>query len=126
MASLAPSQSIKRDDARAELYFSIGGFWKHEAMAEFLDNLARKAYPFIKHHKPFVALGNFGDFVPQDRETAAAIRDSLLAASKNGLKRFAVVSASPLVTIQYKRITQDIEVQFFDSEQDARDWLHGA
>ncbi|KWV93351.1 hypothetical protein [Erythrobacter sp. YT30] len=124
MSTLAPSQTIKRDDLRDELYFSIGGFWPHEEMLGFLNDLSRAAGPFIKAKKPFVSIGNFTDFVPQNRETAEAIRDSLLLAAKNGLKRFAVVNAAPLVTLQYRRITKDMDVEFFETESAARAWLH--
>ena len=64
--------------------------------------------------------------MPQNRETAQAIRDSLLTGQKNGLKRFAVVSAAPLVKLQYQRITDGLEVDFFDTPRDAEKWLRGS
>lgn len=123
MDKLLPTSSIRADQAAGELFFSIAGFWHLDDMKRFLDDLARAAGPFIKAGKPFTALGNLAQFVPQDRATAGAIRDSLLLASRNGLVRFAVVSPPPLVKLQYKRIGAGLDVEFFDDEAAARTWL---
>lgn len=123
MASLAPSHRISADSDYAELHFAIGGFWTRAAMEEFLTELARAAVPFMKAKRDFSALGDLSQFVPQDRETAAAIRDSLMQGTQNGLKRFAVVSTSSLVQMQYRRITDGIEVGFFDDIRSAEKWL---
>lgn len=123
MSTLATSQSISADTVHDELNFAISGFWTREAMAEWLKDLARAALPFIKAGRAFDATGDLREFVPQDRETAAAIRNSLVEAHANGLKRFAVVSSSSLVRMQYRRITEGIEVEFFDDIASARAWL---
>ena len=126
MASLAPSSSLRADRSYQELYFAIAGFWTLEEMNVFLADLARTALPFIKNKERFTALGNLSDFVPQDRQTAEAIRSSLLEATRNGLIRFAVVSPPPLVKMQYKRIGEGMDVAFFDDETNARGWLREA
>ncbi|MEO1730771.1 MAG: hypothetical protein AAFR64_08540 [Pseudomonadota bacterium] len=123
MASLAPSSSLHADTTHKELYFAIAGFWTRDEMDAFLQDLARTAMPFIRTKTPFVALGNLADFVPQNRETADAIRASLLQASRNGLVKFAVVSPPPLVKLQYRRIAEGLDAQFFDDEPSARRWL---
>ena len=123
MASLAPSSSIQADSTLQELYFAIAGFWTRDQMDAFLQDLAQAAMPFIRTKTPFAALGNLADFVPQDRETADAIRSSLLQASRNGLARFAIVSPPPLVKLQYRRIAAGLDVDFFDDEASARRWL---
>lgn len=123
MSTLAPVHSIAVDEDHCELHFAIGGFWTLEAMQDFLEDLARAATPFLKARKPFSALGDLSEFVPQNRETADAIRDSLLVAQKNGLTRFAVVTESSLVKMQYRRITDGLEVEFFDTVRDAELWL---
>ncbi|MEM8726062.1 MAG: STAS/SEC14 domain-containing protein, partial [Pseudomonadota bacterium] len=71
------------------------------------------------------ALGDFADFVPQDRTTGEAIRDHLMAAQKYGLRKIAIVSGSPLVKMQYKRLSQGVEVEFFDEKTEALAWLRG-
>jgi hypothetical protein len=126
MATLAPSHSISVDHDRFELHFAIGGLWTLAKMQDFLDELRDAAKPLLKSARRFTALGDLRDFVPQDRATAQAIRDSVLAGQKNGLTRFAVVSSAPLVIMQYRRITQGVEVQFFDTPEDARRWLRSA
>ena len=92
-------------------------------MNEFLATLAEEAKPLMRRHEPFGALGDLTQFVPQDRQTAAAIRSALLMAGKNGLTRFAIVNPAALVKLQYKRITEGMEVDFFTNGQDARTWL---
>ena len=119
MATLAPTSSIHADSQRCELYFAIAGFWQLSEMRVFLDRLANAAKPFMRGKQPFCALGNLADFVPQDRATADAIRDSLLLASRNGLTRFAVVSPPPLVKMQYRRIAAGLDVEFFNEENAA-------
>ena len=126
MDTLAPTSKIKADTTTRELYFAIAGFWTLDAMKSFLDDLARAAGPFIKQSEPFTAMGNLADFVPQDRATAEAIRDSLLLASQNGLIRFAAVSPPPLVKMQYRRITEGLDYDVFEDETAARRWLREA
>ena len=123
MASLAPSSLIAIDQNHRELHFAIGGFWTLETMNEFLTDLARATKPFFKKQQSYSALGDLRDFVPQSRETADAIRDSLLMAAQNGLTRFAVVTTSTLVVLQYKRLTDGIDVGFFEDPRSAERWL---
>ncbi|MGB3472528.1 MAG: STAS/SEC14 domain-containing protein [Erythrobacter sp.] len=126
MSALDPTSRIHANTHRRELYFSIAGFWEPASMKAFLRDLTAAANPFIRDGVEFVAIGNLADFVPQDRETAAAIRDSLLLASQHGLTRFAVVSPSSLVKMQYRRITAGLDVEFFEDEYAAREWLGNA
>jgi len=126
MTALEPTSRIHANTHRRELYFSIAGFWEPGSMKEFLRDLTAAANPFIRDGVEFVAIGNLVDFVPQDRETADSIRDSLLQASQHGLTRFAVVSPSSLVRMQYRRITEGVDVEFFDDEYSAREWLRKA
>ncbi|MEO1648293.1 MAG: STAS/SEC14 domain-containing protein [Pseudomonadota bacterium] len=125
MATLAPTSSIHADDQRRELYFAIAGFWQLEDMRAFLDDLAKAAAPFLGAKRRFTAMGNLAEFVPQDRATADAIRDSLLLGNRNGLTKFAVVSPPPLVKLQYKRIGAGLDVEFFEDEASALSWLRG-
>lgn len=123
MQTLKTSHKIAVDVDRSELFFSIAGLWTRETMEDFLKDLSRAALTFIKNAKPFVVLGDLSDFVPQDRATAAAIQDSILEGKDNGLSRFAVVSSSSLVRMQYRRITAGIDVEFFDDIHSAEIWL---
>jgi len=123
MAELKPTHGIRSDLESAVLSFTISGYWTPDQMRTFLFELGDAAKPLMKRGEPFSALGDLTDFVPQDRETAALIRDSLLTAQKNGLQRFAIVNPAPLVKLQYKRITEGVEVGFFETAHAARAWL---
>ncbi|MEL6708766.1 MAG: STAS/SEC14 domain-containing protein [Pseudomonadota bacterium] len=125
MDTLAPTSKIDANTNTRELYFAIAGFWTLEEMKAFLTDLSKAAIPFIKKGETFTSMGNLVDFVPQDRATADAIRDSLLLATQNGLVRFAVVSPPPLVKMQYRRIGAGLDFDFFDDEASARKWLRG-
>lgn len=123
---MTPTHTITADAGRAELHFAIGGYWDLAGMERFLGELREVATPFLKAHAPFTVLGDFKDFMPQDRTTADAIRDSIEAGSRNGLKRFAILNAAPLVRMQYRRIAQGTEVEYFDTKVQALDWLRRA
>ena len=123
MSVMTPSQSIAADLDRAEVHFTIGRYWDPAGMKQFLFDLGEAAKPLMKRGEPFSALGDLREFMPQDRDTSNAIRDSIIAGTRNGLRRFAVLSASPLVRLQYRRIAQSVEVEFFDNSVEAIAWL---
>lgn len=123
---MTPTHSITADRDHAEVHFAIGGLWDHAGMMRFLFDLGEAAKPFMKEGRPFSALGDFKDFMPQDRATADAIGDSIAAGAKNGLRRFAVVAAAPLVRMQYRRIARGAEVEYFDTRAEALTWLRRA
>ena len=126
MSVMTPTHTITADQTHAELHFAIGGYWDLAGMKRFLFDLGEAAKPFLKAQTPFNVLGDFKDFIPQDRATADTIRDSIEAGSRNGLRRFAVLSAAPLVRMQYRRIAQSTEVDYFDSRAEAIAWLRRA
>ena len=123
MTPTAKSHSTGLDEQHSELQFSIAGFWQLEEMQALLDELNVTALPLVKARKPIYAIGDFTDFVPQDRATSDAIRNHLMGAVNFGLKRVAIVGASPLVTMQYKRLSDGVKVEFFDSLPAATAWL---
>jgi hypothetical protein len=126
MSVMTPTHTITADPAHAEVHFAIGGYWDEAGMKGFLDALGAAARPFLKAQVPFGVLGDFKDFMPQDRATADAIRDSIAAGSRNGLRRFAVLGASPLVRMQYRRIAAATAVAYFDTRPEALAWLRQA
>ena len=123
MVSTTPSSSTSLDEPRGELHFTVGGFWERDAMRGFLGELDETALPLVKARRSILAVGDFTEFVPQDRATADTIRDHLMNACKFGLKRVAIVGASPLMTMQYRRLSQGVEVEFFTDKSEALDWL---
>ena len=126
MTDLKPTSSIVADRQNAVLHFSVGGMWDEASMKRFLKDLAEAASIFIDARTPFSSIGDLREFVPQNRETASAIQKSLSIASEHGMQRFAVVSSSSLVKMQYRRITEGLSVEFFETPHEAADWVREA
>ena len=106
-----------------EVHFTCGGFWNPEVMRGFFAELNAATLPLVKAGKSMYALGDFSEAMPQDRETAEIIAEHLRNAIKFGLKRVAIINATALMKIQYKRVSQGLEVEFFESKAAALDWL---
>lgn len=123
MEDLKTDYTISTDFEHNVLLYTVAGFWNEASMKDFLVELGRAAKPFIKAGEPFGALGDLSHFVPQTRETAAAIRDSLMLAKKNGMDRVALVTESALVQMQYKRIGEGLDMAFFTAKTDALTWI---
>ena len=68
MSVMTPTQSISADPDRAEIHFTIGGYWDLAGMKQFLFDLGEAAKPLMKRGEPFGALGDLREFMPQDRE----------------------------------------------------------
>lgn len=113
-------------ESRCEVHFACGGFWDAETMQGFLDQLNEKTLPLIKAGKPIYALGDFTDALPQDRETADMVAGHLRNAKQFGLKRVAIINATPLMKMQYRRVSQGLEVEYFENEDDAVSWLRAS
>ncbi len=123
MNALTTSSSVNLDKGRGEVHFSIEGFWDLAGMTSFLAELDSKSLPLVKARKPIFVYGDFTGFVPQDRAAGDAIRKQLLNAQKFGLRRVAIVGASALVKLQYRRLSEGIDVKFFDEKAPALSWL---
>ncbi len=123
MATKAPSHSISVLVDKREIHTSISGFWTREEIDGYITAVNAEAFPLIKNPGPIVALVDFTDFVAQDRETSDAIRNHLAGAGEVGLKRIAALGASPLVRLQYKRLSDGIEVEFFDDRISGLEWI---
>lgn len=123
MNSLTTRHKVSRNVETGEVYFAISGFWKLEEMQAFLRELNEAAAPIVAQRTPIRVLGEMEGFVPQDRQTGEVIRDHLMMSRKYGLQRVAIVTAPVLVKLQYRRLSQGIEVEFFDSRNEAIAWL---
>ena len=123
METLAPTFDTAVDEANCEFHSKVSGFFSVDTLQPYFDEVAEACMPFMKARKPIYASIDFSDFVPQDAATGEAIRDHLQLSQKFGLRRLAVIGASALVKIQYKRLSQGIKVEFFDDSTAARDWL---
>lgn len=123
MNSLTKQHKVSRNVETGEVYFEISGFWKLEEMQAFLRELNEAAAPIVAQRTPIRVLGEMEGFLPQDRQTGEAIRNHLMMSRRYGLQRVAIVSAPVLVKLQYRRLSQGIEVEFFDTGNEAIAWL---
>ena len=123
MDSLNPIGDIQCDPLRGEICFAVSGLWHLDKMESFLRGLTKAAIPIVEARKPIRVLGDMSGFVAQTRDTGTAMRDHLLNARKFGLKRVAIMGASALAKLQYKRLSDGIEVEYFDNKDDALRWL---
>lgn len=106
-----------------ELHYECGGLWNVDNIDEMFDVLGRTSVPLLKAGKPIYALGDFTRAIPQDRATAQKIADHLQTAAKAGFKRSSIVNATALSKMQYKRMAEGVEVEFFDNRSAALNWL---
>lgn len=123
MQNLEPVSDISTDESKCELHFAVSGLWELDRMESFLRGLSKHALVLLPLQRPIMVLGDMRDFVPQTRETSDAIRNHLMESLKYGLKRAAIFGASSLVKMQYKRLSDGLEVEFFESKSDALHWL---
>lgn len=106
-----------------ELHYRCGGFWSVDSIDEMFETLNAASLPLVKARKPIYSLGDFSDALPQDRGTAEKIAAFLRNAAKFGLVRTAIYGAPPLMKLQYRRVSEGIEVEFFDTKAQALEWL---
>jgi len=123
MNDLTPRFEISIDEERRELHHAASGHWDEESVKSFLFKMAEKAAPFLSDDKPFSTLADFTGAVAQSQESAEIIRKNLEISRQFGLERIAVVGATALVRLQYKRLNECMDVEFFDSRHDALLWL---
>lgn len=123
MATLAPHHEITFIEKRCEVHSKIGGFWNAETIHTYFNAVDEACLPLVKARKPIFALVDFSDFVPQDRATGDEIRSHLMRACKFGLKKVAIVGASPLVKMQYRRLSEGVTVEFFEDVIGGEAWL---
>ncbi|MEO1489033.1 MAG: hypothetical protein AAFR88_06300 [Pseudomonadota bacterium] len=88
-----------------------------------LSEISQAALALIKAGMPIYTLTDFTDALPQDQESASIIGQHLQDSVRFGLKRVAVLNASNLMKMQYKRVSKGIDVEFFTSKVHALQWL---
>jgi hypothetical protein len=123
MAVLVPSFSITIDDAQSELHFVALGRWDREKLKAFNWELLRKTRVFTGHKRGFRVFGDLREFGVQDREITDLMRHSLEGSFSLGVERMAVVYVSELVSMQFKQVSADVDLQTFDNELEALAWL---
>ena len=125
MDNLRQDYSLELVEEHREVHFRVSGFWDVPSMKAFLEEMNRCAAPLVGGG-PFSSFGDMRDGVAQSREVAELIRKHLEASREAGLTRVAVLEPPPLWKMQYQRVSQGLEVQFFDTKAAAIDWLRGS
>lgn len=123
MKHIEQHHSIHVDEANREVYFTLGGLWELDSIKAMLAEMDAKAASMVAQGGPFYGVGTMRDLVPQTREVADYIRRHLMAAKDVGLRRVAIIEPPALVKSQYRRLSDGVDVQFFDSKADAIAWV---
>jgi len=123
MDALKPSCHVTGDAEHGEVFFAISGLWVLDDMKGFLEQLNAAAVPIVEAGKPIHVMGDMEGFVAQTRETGDAISDHLVWSKRYNLTRVAILNASSLVKMQYRRLSEGLDVDFFEERLDALHWL---
>lgn len=124
ISKLAPSSHIEISMKHNECYFRISGFWSVEAIEEFIARIRLTAKPLRDADAgPIGVLGDFEGFIPQQEQTVALIKEQLHWAQNLGLKGLAIVHASTLVKLQFRRLSEGSRVEYFTNRAEALRWL---
>lgn len=125
MDKLAPTYSISVDHDNRIVSFRVSGFWELEPVRDLLRDMDAKAAPLVASGRPFDGLGILREMATQTRDVADYLRRHLERSREAGLRRVAIIDPPALVRIQYQRISNGLEVQFFENEAAGRAWLLG-
>lgn len=123
MNDLAPVIEASNDLDRALVKFAASGLWGEEQVRDGAAKIGRAAAPFIEAKRPFSILADYSKAIVQPQDSAGSIQESFAMAKKLGLQRIAVLNAPMLVQLQYKRLADEVEIEFFVSKVEAIGWL---
>lgn len=123
METLAPSFSVKRNDAMREVYYILSGLFSLQDIDALFSELLTTAKPFIEDRKGFRVLGDLREFTVQTREVGERMRLSQETSAKVGVDKMAIVYSSVLLKQQFRRVSEALECEFFETKADAIAWL---
>ena len=121
--NLEPYYRLSRDVDRQEVYIEAGGLWTAEFFREFQAALYENALPFVQRKLPHRVLADFRSLVTQNREVSELMQSTLKQSVEIGLKRTAVLASSTLFSLQYRRVAEGFEIEFFEDKVEALRWL---
>ncbi|KLE31747.1 STAS/SEC14 domain-containing protein [Aurantiacibacter gangjinensis] len=124
MEHLKPWHELALDTEHREVHFTLGGFFTLDEMKSFVREMDQLALTLITTGPTMKGLGDLRNLVPQRAEVAEFTRSHLVTAQKAGLTHVAIM-APPLVRMQYRRLSEGLEVGFFDDKPEALAWLRG-
>lgn len=123
MNSFDPKSQITRDEERRELHWLSSGLWSVEQARDLVTGLGEASQYFLERRLPFRVLGDLRGFSVQSQEVVDVMKYSQDNAAKVGVDRMAIVHTSTLVKIQFRRISDGLEVEFFPDTESALSWL---
>ncbi|AOL23134.1 SpoIIAA-like [Erythrobacter litoralis] len=123
MASLAPTFTVTRDDARREVHYALTGLFTIEAIDRFFEELRRVAGPFMEDRKGFRAIGDLRQYSVQPRDVAERMQMSQDISAKVGVTKMAIVYSSVLQMQQLRRVSNALDMGYFTEMAEALDWL---
>jgi hypothetical protein len=123
MKMFPPAYNVTTDIARREVHFAMSGLWEEEGTPELTNALFQASQEFITKGQKFRVLGDLSDFQVQTKEVAEAMRNSQDASAKLGVEKMAIVYSSTLVKMQFRRVTEALELGLFETKGEALKWL---
>ncbi len=123
MQNLAPEFTVERSNNPREIYWTASGLWDMRTIQELFGELLEVSKPFRDDRKGFRVLGDLREFAVQTREVAEQMQQSQTASAQLGVDRMAILVSSVLVKQQFRRITESMELEFFENKSDALAWL---
>ena len=85
--------------------------------------LYKQSLPFIETKRTFRGFGDLTEFAVQKQEVVDIVQVSQESSAELGVDRMAVQYSSTLVKIQFRRISDALELEFFEDRDEALAWL---
>ena len=123
MQTLVPDYYVKRIETPREIHWAASGLLDEAKLNELFSTLLTTSKPFRDDKKGFRVLGDLREFAVQPREIAALIEQSQQASAQYGVDRMAILCTSMLVKQQFRRVSDSLECEFFDTKGDALAWI---
>ena len=123
MTQLAPSFSVKRDDAAREIHWTAAGLLDEATLNQLFSLLLAESKPFRDDKKGFRVLGDLREFLVQTREISVLLEQSQTASAAYGVDKMAILYTSILMRQQFRRVSDALECEFFETKTDAIRWL---
>lgn len=126
METLAPTCRVHSDEATREVHYSASGMWTQDTIVDLQKQLFKAAQPFIEAGQTFRVLGDLRDFPVQTREITAQMQQIQEASASFGVDRMALIITTVLVKQQFRRVSDAVNMQIFNTKSDAITWLRAA
>jgi hypothetical protein len=123
MSNLAPTFDVTCVEDLKEVHYSASGLWTLEKMPELQSALFEASKSFIEKSRSFCVLGDLRGFAVQPRDVVDQMEQIQLASAKLGVRRMALVCSSIMVKRQFRRVSEAVNMDLFDTKNDAIAWL---